>query len=82
MTLIKFSCGCIGFNFSPKALVLVPCDGDRNEPSISPYWRDLSDKSQEPLGLEEAQKLLDEVTNLVHDGHRFREVQSLLAIRK
>lgn len=78
MTLSKFSCGCIGWAFEPKALVLVPCDGERNDPCIFPYWRDLSDKSHEPLDEEKSRKLLDEVAELVHDGHRFQEVRRLL----
>ena len=78
MNLSKFSCGCIGWAFEPKALVLTPCDGDRNDPYISPYWRDLSDKTHEPLDETEAKKLLDEVADLIHDGHRFREVRRLL----
>lgn len=78
MILSKFSCGCVGWAFEPKALVLVPCDGDRYDPSISPYWRDLSDKSHEPLDEEASRELLDQVADLVHDGHRFREIRSLL----
>jgi len=78
MNLSKFSCGCIGWAFEPKVLVLVPCDGDRNDPSIFPYWRDLSDKTHEPLDVEASRKLLDDIAELVHDGHKFREVRSLL----
>lgn len=76
--LVKFSCGCVGWAFEPKALVLVPCDGDRNDPSVFPYERDLSDKTHEPLDEETSRKLLGEVCDLVHDGHRFREVRWLL----
>lgn len=64
--LVKFSCGCIGFNFRHKALVVAPCDGD------------LSDKTSEPMDEEASRKLLDEVAALVHDGHKFRDVKRIL----
>jgi hypothetical protein len=78
MNLSKFSCGCIGWAFEPKALVLAPCDGDRNDPYLNPHWRDLSDKTHEPLDEAKSRELLDEATNLVHDGHKFQEVRGLL----
>jgi hypothetical protein len=82
MALVKFSCGCIGINFQPKALVLAPCDGDRGDPYIFPYWRDLSDKSCEPLDPAKAHEVMDEVASLVHDGHRLRDIRSLLIPQK
>jgi len=77
--LVKFSCGCIGFlGLSDKALVVSACDGDRDDPSL--FWRDLSDKTHEPVPPERAKELADEIASLVADGHRYREVRSLLRV--
>jgi len=77
--LVKFSCGCIGFvGLSDKALCISPCDTDRYDPDVSLFWRDLSDKTHEPLEPEPAKKLMDEIADLVGDGHRYREIRSLL----
>ncbi len=78
--LVKFSCGCNGFlGLSDKALVVSACDGGRDDPEVGLFWRDLSDKEHEPLEPERAKELLDEMSSLVGDGHRYREIRSLLS---
>jgi hypothetical protein len=78
MHIVKFSCGCIGFAFEPQALVLDACDADRCDPYPSHMWRDLSDKTYEPLDESAARDLLTVVAELVDDGHSLRDVRRLL----
>ena len=79
--LVKFSCGCIGFlGLSDKALVVSACDGGGHDPEVGLFWRDLSDKEHEPVEPERAKKLVDEIAGLVGDGHRYREIRSLLRL--
>lgn len=78
MNLVKFSCGCVGLDSEPTAFVLIPCDADRCDPYVNPGWRDMSDKTSEPLDQSETTDLLEEVANLVDDGNKLRQVQQLL----
>lgn len=84
--LVKFSCGCVGLVGIPggkegrDAVVLMPCDLpiDSCDESICVFRRDLSDKTHEPLGADEAAKLFSQIGHLVADGYRFRQVLWLL----
>jgi hypothetical protein len=78
--LVKFTCGCIGFNTHPKALIVAPCDVDRDEPRVSMFWRNMDAKTHVPLDQDASKELVDELILLIADGHRFREMQALLQV--
>jgi len=90
MPFVQFSCGCIGLDLpavnskdaeeNRNAVVIKPCDlpSDMCWEPITIYRRDLSDKSTVPLSPGEAETLLNEIGELVSDGYRFRQIQTLL----
>ena len=89
---VRFSCGCVGLIVGPAALVEDPilerddvilidaCDRDHYD---NPYqfnlgFREPAGKSFAPLNFDEIKTLADSLHGLIADGHRFREVKSLL----
>lgn len=80
LTLVTYDCGCVGFAMHPQALIIQPCDGDRDRPSIDPFWRTMGDKPHKPLAEPQARILLDELAKLVQLGNRFKELKAILAV--
>lgn len=84
--LVKFDCGCIGLTSiqggpEGQSLVIYPCDLNHPEcwEPLGFAWRDMSDKSTEPLSPEKAAELIGDLDRLTRDGYRYRQVKSLLA---
>ena len=80
---VTFSCGCVGLvgvqgvpEGEGRHLVLRVCDGEDNSLGLS--TRDMSGKAHEPVSEEKARGLIQEMSRLLMDGHRFREVRNLL----
>lgn len=74
---VRFECGCAGLRVPDHTdIVIRPCEGDGD---LSFHRRDLSDKSHSELSADKVDQLVMEIGALVGDGHRFREVRSLLA---
>lgn len=85
--MVRFSCGCIGFNNAPGAetkhhrLIIWSCDGDGRHESLGVYWRDMKGKKEFPLEPAVASRLIEDLGKAVADGHRFHELRMLLQIR-
>jgi len=78
LNIVRYDCGCIGIHGFAKTLLLKPCDGGREDPTLNPHWRNMLDKTHEPVSDVVAHDLLDELTDLVHLGHRFKDLKRLL----
>ena len=87
--LVRFECCCIGFlgvqgDNEGRPLIVKSCDGDNGregENEFHLYRRDhMKEKSYEPLPDEEASELLAELSLLVVEGYRYRQVRWLLNI--
>jgi len=81
--LVKFSCGCVGLvgvQGSPdnRPLIVSACDGEGE--GLSLYRRDMTDKERTPLPDRESERIVKALTRLIHDGHKYREVKTLLGI--
>jgi len=87
MRLVKFSCGCVGFEpgEDKRALVVRACDSDWADSEFSFFRRDMADaggvKGSSPLGRAEAEAMLEKIGLLVADGYGLRAVKSVLAPR-
>ena len=88
MRLVKFSCGCVGFEpgEDKHALVVKACDSDWADGEFSFFRRSMAEqggvKDSLPLGRAEAEAMLEEIGTLVADGYGLRAVKSILAPRK
>jgi len=88
MRLVKFSCGCVGFEAGADkhALVVKACDSDWADGEFSFFRRNMADmcgvKDSSPLGRAEAEAMLEEIGSLVADGYGLRAVKSALAPKR
>lgn len=86
-------CGCIGLQIGPTTdkvdgkniyCLIEPCDLDHDErsPLLHVCHRGFDvDKEYTPLSEEETLKLLDTLNGLVHKGHAYHEIRSLLGMK-
>jgi len=88
MRLVKFSCGCVGFEpgEDKHALVVKACDSDWADGEFSFFRRNMAEsaggvKDSSPLGQAEAEAMLEEIGSLVADGYGLRAVKSILTPR-
>lgn len=86
--MLLFSCGCISFEMTRQSikepgevehLIVWSCDSGHEDP-FGVGWRNMHGKSVGPLPRRRAEELIDELSNLVADGQRFRELRALLRI--
>lgn len=76
---VRFECGCKGLALPDgRSVCFWACDHD--ECGLGFHFRDLSDKSHAPLPAEEVDKFVDQIGGLMADGHRYREIRSLLGV--
>lgn len=92
---VKFSCGCVGLEGVQgvevgSTLLVKACDGESSE-DIGLHPRTMMEdihprdgggerkKLSTPLSGEEATRLVREMSFLMMDGHRFRQVKSILS---
>lgn len=80
---LRYDCGCIGFGSIEigNPYVVKPCDlaaDDHHAISIGPR-SDLAQKGREKVRSQEVVDLLREISDLVHDGYKLRDVKHLLA---
>ena len=81
--LIKYECRCIALGPSVDdrgAMIIRPCDTDRDDPEYSLFFRDQTGKTFEPLSVEEETEIFRELGKLVADGNNFRELKVLLRL--
>lgn len=82
--MIRFECGCVGLYETPSPdrqdLVVLHCDGhDESEP-YALRRRNMQRKSFEHVPKDEEERILIKLGKLVHDGHKFRQMQHLLGV--
>lgn len=82
--IVRFDCGCVGLvgvqgvpEGEGQHLVLQVCDGEDNSLGLS--TRDMSGKAHEPVSEEKARGLIQEMSRLMMEGHKYRQVKALLA---
>lgn len=80
--LVKFECGCIGFQ--PQggvSLIVRPCDDEPygNTEEYRIFHRDMGGKPwTEITNLHALNKIAMDLKDLVHDGYAFRELKRIL----
>lgn len=82
---VRFDCGCLGLanvqgGSKGHAIIIKPCDlpAECYPEDTSFYFRDMSDKGTQPLSDEASAKIVDEVSRLIAQGHKFQAVRNLL----
>lgn len=86
--MIRFSCGCVAFDVTrpsprtgePEHLILWACNASREDDPLGISWRNLSNKPYETLTLKELEDFANQLSTLMADGHRYRELRALLRI--
>lgn len=75
-----YSCGCIGIaDYAENCRVVKACDADTDyQPTIGTRYRGMDNKTSAELGIVETEALLDELSSLVVDGHKYRDIKRLL----
>lgn len=84
MKLVKFDCGCIGFepleNENKTAVLVKVCDGrDGDGPKYLMTRRSMSPNEWHPLGDVETNEIRAGMLHLLMDGDKFRKIKKLLA---
>lgn len=77
MNLVRFSCGCIGFApVDGFSYMVDACDSDDGHLSL--FKREVGTKDYTPLPQEFIDVMAKNLSRLIIDGYRAREIQSLL----
>jgi len=79
-SLVEYSCGCIGFppSRSGRSIILKPCDKMGSEPNLMMIYKMMEDTRFEKVSEIVTDQIIDQVNQLIEDGHRFRELKSIL----
>jgi len=80
---VKWSCGCRGIQIGDQSWVIENCDKDWSDP-VGPnsfFLRDMAGKSSKPLDESEVNEFTVAIRSVMHDGHLYREIKSLLGIK-
>lgn len=85
MKLVKYECGCIGFEpdgHSEGPVIVDPCDREREDSMELTLCRrrGMEDKPYEPLNGLAQRNYYMKLQGLLEDGRRFREVRAALGI--
>jgi hypothetical protein len=78
--LVKYDCGCIGFQRGPgrRALLVYWCDHDGRENPVGLGMRGMGEKEWDPVSEDRALELFEEIADLTDSGERFRELKRIL----
>ena len=76
--LIKYSCGCIGFQTEDKDFILKACDNTLEDNEYCLFSRCMKDKDSNPLDKKEEDDILKEIAMLIIDGYCYRKIKALL----
>lgn len=79
--IVKFECGCVGLVGIQGVeeghhLLLQACDAD--DSSLGLFPRNMDGKAHEPVSEEKARGLVQEMSRLMMEGHKFRTLRNLL----
>jgi len=87
---VKYSCGCVGIpmaaaslpgNTKYNAIVIDHCDRDREElPGLVWFFRDLRDKTFEPVSEEKDAELHRKLADQLSAGQALDQVRTMLGI--
>lgn len=77
---VIWNCGCVGLLIQGKNICIKPCDCDFCDTHGYDFFerKDLEQKNCSLLSNSEIEKLITDISDLIRDGYKFREIRSLL----
>lgn len=77
----RWSCGCVSLvppTADNRYVVVDACAGDGYTPCF--FWRDMSDKTAEPLDVEEEAAMIRKLGVHIGHGHQWLQLKALLGL--